>query len=202
MIKKKNTKVYLTVGLAILAVCFVLACLITLAILYFRSAEPVQEVVTLEQETQETGPTVEQETQEIVPSINLQGIWQQNNSMAAGWTDRYHFYPSGTFHFYPNEMTCIDEKVQKIGSWALQNDILTLTTTKQVVTSFEVLATGLCNMIEKKEVDLVEPVIEQFTVVDLGTVGDDFYPSITINGVQYWKFNDDASSYGDEEFPE
>jgi hypothetical protein len=56
-------------------------------------------------------PIAEQESQDNSQTLSLQGIWQQNGSMAAGWADRYHFYPSGTFHYYPNEMTCSKQKM-------------------------------------------------------------------------------------------
>ncbi len=143
-----------------------------------------------------------------LPGLSFQGIWQQNRSMAAGWADRYHFYPSGTFHYYPNEMTCNEEKVEKIGTWEYEAAILTLTTTKQVINSLEIFPSGLCRVIEKKEITLAEPQIERFTVVDLGVQEADIYPSILLTddlgpqGLQFWKFSEDASSYGDEKFPE
>ena len=91
------------------------------------------------------------ETQENLRTVDLQGIWQQNGSMAAGWADRYHFYPSGTFHYYPDEMTCSQEKIEKIGTWKYENTILTLTTTKQVAISLEIYPGGLCSVIGKKK---------------------------------------------------
>ncbi|MCJ7622841.1 MAG: hypothetical protein MUO76_05005 [Anaerolineaceae bacterium] len=147
-------------------------------------------------------PLAEQENQEDLRTLGLQGIWQQNDSMAAGWADRYHFYPSGTFHFFPNEMMCSKEKIENIGTWKYENTILTLTTTKQIIKSLEIYSTGRCKVIEKKEVKLTNPIIEQFTIVDHGIQEGDFYPSISINDLQFWKFSEDASSYGNEEFPE
>ena len=61
-------------------------------------------------------PMAEQESQENSLTLSLQGIWQQNGSMAAGWADRYHFYQSETFHYYPNEMICSEEKIEIIGT--------------------------------------------------------------------------------------
>jgi len=147
-------------------------------------------------------PLAEQESQENSRTFSLQGIWQQNGFMAAGWTDRYHFYPSGTFHYYPNEMICSKEKIEKIGTWKYENTILTLTTTKQVIKSLEIYLSGQCSVIGKKEVKLTKPSIEQFTIVDHGTQEGDIYHSISINDLQFWKFSEDASSYGDEKFPE
>jgi len=147
-------------------------------------------------------PLTKQESQENLQTLNLQGIWQQNRSMAAGWADRYHFYPSGTFHYYPNEMICSKEKIEKIGTWKYENTILTLTTTKQIIKSLEIYPSGLCHVIGKKEVKLAEPSIEQITIIDHGVQEGDLYPSISINDLQFWKFSDDASSYGSEIFPE
>jgi len=147
-------------------------------------------------------PLANQEGQKYLQTLNLRGIWQQNGSMAAGWADRYHFYPSGTFHYYPNEMTCSTEKIEKIGTWKYENTILTLTTTKQIIKSLEIYPSGLCHVIGKKEVKLAEPSIEQISIVDHGVQEGDIYPSISINDLQFWKFSDDASSYGSEIFPE
>jgi hypothetical protein len=147
-------------------------------------------------------PLAEQEGQENLRTLSLQGIWQQNGSMAAGWADRYHFYPSGTFHYYPNEMICSTEKIEIIGTWKYENTILTLTTTKQIIISFEIFPSGLCSVIGKKEVKLTKPSIEQLTIVDHGTQEGDIYHSISINDLQFWKFSEDASSYGDGKYPE
>jgi len=143
-----------------------------------------------------------QESQENLRTLSLQGIWQQNGFMAAGWADRYHFYPSGTFHYYPNEMTCSKEKIEKIGTWKYENTILTLTTTKQIIKSLEIYPSGLCHVIGKEEEKLTKPRIEQLTIVDHGTQEGDLYPSLSINDLQFWKFSDDASSYGNEKFQE
>ena len=147
-------------------------------------------------------PLAKQESQENLRTLSLQGIWQQNGSMAAGWADRYHFYPSGTFHYYPNEMICSKEKIEKIGTWKYENTILTLTTAKQIIKSLEIYPSGLCSVIGKKEVKLTKSSIEQLTIVNHGTQEGDLYHSISINDLQFWKFSEDASSYGDEKFPE
>jgi hypothetical protein len=179
-----------------------------LGISHIRQAKPADytytrtEIETFIKENASAGPLEGQERQENLPTLSLQGIWQQNRFMAAGWADRYHFYPSGTFHYYPSEMACVEEKIEKIGTWKVENTLLTLKTTKQIINRLEIYPTGLCSVIEKKEVNLTEPIIEQFPIVDLGLVEDDPYPSISINDVQFWKFSDDASSYGNEEFPE
>ena len=180
------------IGCACCALCFGLI-LITG---YFSLIFPVKTVSV------KTAQVAAGESQENLPTVSLPGIWQNNGMMAAGWADRYHFYPSGTFHFYPNEMICMEEKVGKVGTWQLENSLLTLRTTKQVIRDFEIDPGGLCHATGSREVELTRPIIEQFTIVDLGNREGDIYPSITINDQQFWKFSDDASRYGDEIFLE
>jgi len=135
--------------------------------------------------------------------VDLTGIWQRGPSLAAGWDDRYHFYPSGSFHFYPNEMVCVEEKTERIGTWVVEGSLLTLKTTKQAIVHFEAIgSTALCRASGREEVALEEPLVEQYTLVDRGTAEGEPYPSVSIGGVTYWKFSDDASSYGDDEYPE
>jgi len=196
MNQKNQQKAILFVALAVLSVCAVAALLIILlgipvASRLINQPGPAQEI-----------QTAEPESLKITPEVDLLGIWQQNRSMAAGWADRYHFYPSGTFHFYPNQMTCALEKVEKAGTWQLEGSKLTLTTTRQVKVSFEVHPGGMCTAIGEEEVTLAEPVIELFAVVDLGKPEGDPYTSISLDGLQFWRFSEDASRYGDEKFPE
>jgi hypothetical protein len=135
-------------------------------------------------------------------TTHLEGIWQHNRSMGAGWAERYHFYPSGTFHYFPNEMTCSTEKIEQRGAWDVQDTILTLTITSQIISNLEIYPNGLCSITGQEEVNLVVPLIEQFTIIDHGTLAGELYPSISINDLKFWKFSDDASRYGDEIFPE
>lgn len=132
----------------------------------------------------------------------LQGIWQQSPGMGAGWANRYHFYPSGTFHFYPNEMTCIEEKIEKIGTWKVKDSQLTLFTIKQIIKNYETGTNGFCHRLDTKQVLLSDAIVEQLALGEYGTREGEPYPSITLNGVQFWKFSDNATSYGDESFPE
>lgn len=179
-----------------------------LGISHTREAKPADykvtraEIETFMAENAYKMPSAKQESSENLQTINLQGIWQRNRSMAAGWADRYHFYPSGMFHYYPNEMTCSQEKIEKVGTWKYEMDVLTLTTTKKIIQSLEMYPGGLCHVIGRDEVKLIKPSIEQYTIVDHGTQAGDLYPSISINDLLFWKFSEDASSYGDEKFPE
>ncbi len=134
----------------------------------------------------------------------LQGIWQQNQVMAAGWSEKYHFFPSGNFHYYPNSMSAEEEKIEKVGKWVLNGDILTTTTYKQIIRNYDCPTNNQmdCTFISEKEVTLSTPKVETFTIVDFGIVDGDYRPSISIGKDLYWKFGGDASRYGDEIFDE
>lgn len=135
-------------------------------------------------------------------TINLVGIWQDSPHMAAGWSDRYHFYPSGAFHFYPNQMTCPTEKVELIGTWALRSSQLTLTVNRQVINTYQQSDGGLCTLQDSRSEDLSTPFTQVFTIGARGMTPDDSYPSITLNSVPYWQFSADPASYGSETFME
>jgi hypothetical protein len=99
----KNSFVPIFIVFAIIFVLFVAG--------YFR----VKNLSTQSSTTQTT----------IDPTNTLIGIWQANGSMAAGWNDRYHYYPDGNYHFYPNQMVK-SNLVEKTGTWKIQNDKLIL----------------------------------------------------------------------------
>ncbi len=135
-------------------------------------------------------------------TINLVGIWQDSAHMAAGWSDRYHFYPSGAFHFYPNQMTCPEQKVELAGTWALRGSQLTLTVARQVVNTYQQSTGGFCILQDSREEDLSTPLSQVFTIGARDMTPDDTYPSITLSDVPYWQFSADPASYGSETFPE
>jgi len=144
-----------------------------------------------------------QKAQEKSQVFSPIGIWQANGGMASGWVDRYNFYSSGTYVFSPNEMQCLTQKTTKIGSWKLESNLLTLSTTKQIISTFKCTSDGLGKFISSKEVVLKQPDIKQLSVINNGIQEGDIYPSITLNGEQYWKFSDDPTGYyKDNEFPE
>ena len=135
-------------------------------------------------------------------TINLVGIWQDSAHMAAGWSDRYHFYPSGAFHFYPNQMICPTQKVELTGTWALRGSQLTLTVTRQVVNTYQQSANGFCVLQDSRAEDLSTPFTQVYTISPREMTPDDTYPSITLSDVPYWQFSADPASYGSETFPE
>lgn len=134
--------------------------------------------------------------------ISLEGIWAQSPSMAAGWADRYHFYPSGAFHFIPNQMACPDEKTEKYGTWEMDQSVLSLTVNRTITHTLETTRDGFCAITGIREEVLTQPVLEQYAVKDLGLTDASPYPGISLNGVRFWHYSQDASQYGEEQFPE
>lgn len=135
--------------------------------------------------------------------FSLVGIWQASSSMAAGWNDRYHFYPSGTFVYYPSEMGCLNQKTTKIGTWKLDKNSLNLIVTKTVERTYQCNREYESTLTDSNEIVLTSPKTEKFTFINQGLKGDDIYPSISLNGKSFWKFNDDPTSYVESNiFPE
>ncbi len=132
---------------------------------------------------------------------SLVGIWQASGGMASGWTDRYHFYSDGNFHFYPNQMFHENLKIEKVGTWELNDNNLILTITEQVLNTMKWDGEG-ATLVSSKNVILDKPIIESLNYQYLGVVANDNYPSIRLTDLQFWKFSDDPSSYGDEKFLE
>lgn len=132
---------------------------------------------------------------------NLTGIWQANRFMASGWSDRYHFYSNGKFHFYPNQMICKDKEDEVLGSWSVETGSILLTITSRVSVLKICDPKGFGTEVHRYKFELYQPETMTLRYVSLGKLMDDPYPSILLDGQQYWKFSDDPTSYGDEQFP-
>ena len=125
-----------------------------------------------------------------VKSSDLIGIWQANNMMADGWANRYHFYPDGKFHFYPNEMLCPANVIGLDGTWKLTKTTLSLT----VVTEVKPVKNCFVDM-TKNRVDRKQPYTVNYNLLYLGKQDGDLYKSILFNGTQYWQFSTDPTKY-------
>lgn len=137
----------------------------------------------------------------LVGKENLTGIWQANRFMASGWSDRYHFYSNGTFHFYPNEMICRDKVDEVLGSWSTEAGDIILTLASRISVLKTCGPKGFGTEVKRYKFELYQPETMTLRYVSLGTLQDDPYPSILLDGQQYWKFSDDPTRYGDEQFP-
>lgn len=132
---------------------------------------------------------------------NLTGIWQANGFMASGWSDRYHFYANGKFHFYPNEMICKDKDDEVLGSWSADERVITLTVTSRVSVFKKCDPRGFGTEVNRYTFEIYQPETMTLRYISLGKLKDDPYPSILLDGQQYWKFSDDPTKYGNEQFP-
>ena len=141
----------------------------------------------------------------------LVGIWQDSSVMAAGWSNRYHFYPSGNFHYYTSEMNCSSRDKEKIGTWKFENNTLILTTISEVkiVGGKEITSKGSCGtqtIIDGGKISntvLSTPQVNIYKVTQVPKTSQDVYSSIKVDNIQFWKFSNDPASYGvDSKYPD
>ncbi|HEX8923811.1 MAG TPA: hypothetical protein VF828_03700 [Patescibacteria group bacterium] len=131
----------------------------------------------------------------------LTGVWQAKMIKTELWSDRYHFYNNGNFHFYYNQADCQKRDIAKEGKWKIVKGNLVLTIIS--VTTMEggnyEKTSSICNsaieLVNAKEVkkDLKIPEIIEYPI---SKTSDDEVPpklSIRINNQQFWKFYNDPS---------
>jgi len=59
-------------------------------------------------------------------SDSLIGVWQDNEVVAAGWSNTFLFFSDGTFKFFYSQMDLRKREVSFFGSWKASGDILSL----------------------------------------------------------------------------
>jgi hypothetical protein len=132
----------------------------------------------------------------------LVGVWQDSGSGASGWSDRYQFYPNGAYAFMPSQMKCDKKLFFEAGTYEIKNNTVMLTKKiQQVAIGGQLInATGSCG--SKKELInskietqiLKPPTKNMLTLTNRERKEDDNYPSLFINNIPYWKFNDPVDS--------
>lgn len=147
----------------------------------------------------------------------LVGIWQQNFMMAAGWSNRYHFYPSGKYIYFFSQMDCAKRTISHQGTWKLNDNklILEIVRKEELVGGSLVEASGSCaggyDLIDAKPQTVVldTPNVSNYLLSPNTNLGDSEgspYPSILIGEDAFWKFEDSPfchNCYEDSnEFPE
>ena len=132
---------------------------------------------------------------------DLIGIWQANAFMASGWSDRYHFYADGKYHFYPSLMICREKVDEELGEWRVEEGSIVLTITSRVSIMRTCNQNGFGPETDRFVFELYQPETTTLRYASLGRLQDDLYPSMLLEGRQYWKFSDDPTRYGDEQFP-
>lgn len=139
----------------------------------------------------------------ITTGKNLVGVWQNSPSMAAGWSDRFHFYSDGTFDYVSNSMSC-DQQIRQVhGKWsygldALELDIgekLFLVSKNNVDGSIPCGADRVYEVRTREEDELEVTDHPEITDDDLGVY---LREKITIDGPiflkeNYWKFDNDPN---------
>lgn len=59
-------------------------------------------------------------------SDSLTGVWQDNEVVAAGWSNTFLFFPDGTFKFFYNQMDLRKSEVSFSGTFVIDGDGLLL----------------------------------------------------------------------------
>jgi hypothetical protein len=57
---------------------------------------------------------------------SLVGVWQDNEVVAAGWSNTFLFFSDGSFKFFYNQMDLRKKEISFYGSWKASGDILSL----------------------------------------------------------------------------
>jgi hypothetical protein len=57
---------------------------------------------------------------------SLTGIWQDNEVVAAGWSNTFLFFSDGTVKFFYNQMDMRKREVSFYGSWKVSGDVLSI----------------------------------------------------------------------------
>lgn len=144
-----------------------------------------------------------------VSPVSLIGVWQDMPSMAAGWSDMYQFFSSGTFNYRTSQMSFYDRDRGYSGHWKMdQNKNLELTTVTQTnfvggtkvedciacFGPYDVYPGGKMEtkILQQRKVETV--VIRQCPAAEIN-----YYACININGKDFYKFSDDPTYYNAED---
>lgn len=144
------------------------------------------------------------------PGDYLVGIWQDTDLMAAGWSNRYHLYPDGSFHFFTSLMDCQNRLREKIGIWQIKDGYLILTfysEVRKIGGKLIKVTGGSCGskyeLIDAtpKTIDLDRPTV-MVSEISFPLKTDGSHLVTKIGKTQYWKFSDDPTGSGYEKYPE
>lgn len=142
------------------------------------------------------------------PNNLLVGVWQDMPSIAAGYSNRYHFFKDGTYSFVTSQMDCESNLRQIDGTWKIEDNKLLLIKSliSENVKGKKVKASGSCETkyeLVNYETNMMEAdkwcQINKCNITtnsELSKISKDeksagSYLKTNINGVDYWKFSDD-----------
>lgn len=139
----------------------------------------------------------------ITTGNNLVGVWQNSPSMAAGWSDRFHFYSDGTFDYVSNSMSCDQEVRQIHGKWSYGQDSLELDVGEKLFLVSKNNVDGLTPCGENRVYEVRTREEDELYFTDHPEIADDDLSGysrerITIDGPifykeNYWKFDNDPN---------
>jgi hypothetical protein len=140
--------------------------------------------------------------------MDLVGVWQDSNLMAAGWSNVFQFFPDGHFVFHTNEMDETRRDLGFEGGWRIEAQNLVLTiqqrsrrvggrVTKDDTGAGAQIAGG------KDEIIIVKPAKVQAQLLNglhlekgITKFGDSYEMfTVRIGGVDYWQFSNDPRKY-------
>jgi hypothetical protein len=128
-------------------------------------------------------------------------VWQDGPVMAAGWSNRYHFFADGTYIYVTSQMDCGETRErQRSGTWELDENSLFLTEQKVAtwVGGTYRPATASCGTKElvgyKVETTSVNRRIQyEFTVKG----EENFKLKVNFAGNDWWQFTTDPAQDAD-----
>lgn len=131
---------------------------------------------------------------------SLVGVWQDLPLMAAGWSNRYHFYPDGTYSYVTSQMNCAKRERQIDGTWKIKENTLTLQEKFMwYEADGEVVDDAICGKkiigSHDEDIDLHQSPLTYTVTFSTGNPAGKEYPrqKATINGMDFWRFYEDPN---------
>ena len=142
------------------------------------------------------------ETKRDVQLHDVAGIWQDTPIMAAGWSDRFAFYPDGKFEFRFSQMNIFPAACKYVGTYRVKGNVLIFSVNEiyygEVIPEYKSL-TGYWDFetLKAREnmITFSEPLIMKFPIVSLEFDKVLPYPDLVrdcleFGNVTYYKYTD------------
>lgn len=135
----------------------------------------------------------------------LIGVWQDMPFLAAGWSNRYHFYPDGSYSYVASLMNCERRDKQVDGIWRIENGMLVLEEKLMLYKDGgEIVDDVMCGKtvkgyeekiisIEQSDATKRFPFISSVENKKKGERSEFIREKVSLNGEDYWKFYDDPN---------
>ncbi|MDD2822703.1 MAG: PsbP-related protein [Candidatus Daviesbacteria bacterium] len=133
----------------------------------------------------------------VISKESLVGIWQNDFMLAAGWGDRYQFYPSGKYAHIASEMNnCTNTDLGEVGTWELNSNKLLLTAKQKIILkvagTVDDPACGQKVVGGESAQEVANPKVVEIDLSARKPQANEpsYYPSLFFGKKVYWKFND------------